>query len=135
MKLTRTTMLAATILVLLSSTTLLLAKDALRLRTALSGSTFNQVTPSGHAEYRADDKGRRRLNVEVEHVNLPDGTKLTVEAIQGGVTLALPTSTLELHLQAGELEIENGAPDLSKASTTIQVRSGATIILTGVLNP
>ncbi len=47
-----------------------------RLRTRLTGAAIQGKTPEGNADFRSDQRGRTRLNVEVENVNLPTGTVL-----------------------------------------------------------
>src|ERR1700753_955887 len=49
-----------------------------RIVAALSGAAIGGVTPKGSAEFRQRADGRRSLEVEVEHVNLPAGTVLDV---------------------------------------------------------
>ena len=51
----------------------------IRLRTALSGGAIAGRVPSGNADFRSEPaRNRSRLNVEVENVNLANGTVLDV---------------------------------------------------------
>jgi hypothetical protein len=64
--------------------------DDIRIRASLTGPAINGITPSGFAEHRTEDDGRRRLDVDVFSVNLPAGTVLNVvlnNAVIGQVTL------------------------------------------------
>jgi hypothetical protein len=101
-----------------------------RLRTRLAGAAIQGQTPEGSADFRVDAKNRSRLNVEVEHVNLPAGTVLTVSV--GGS--AVGTITLSA-LGFGELELNSQDGDTVpavKAGDMVVVSNGATAILTGV---
>src|SRR5215467_13350494 len=53
-----------------------------RLRARLTGQAIGMITPEGNADFRSET-GRTRLQVEVEHVNLPAGTVLSI-SIQSG---------------------------------------------------
>jgi hypothetical protein len=101
-----------------------------RLRTRLAGAAIQGQTPEGNADFRIDAKNRTRLNVEVEHVNLPAGTVLTVTVagnVVGHITLsALGFGELELNSQDGDT-----VPAV-KAGDMVVVSNGATAILTGV---
>jgi hypothetical protein len=103
-----------------------------RLRTALAGAAIGGLTPSGHADYRASDN-RSRLNVEVEDVNLPAGTKVSVEvngATVGTITISaapIRGGELELNTQDGQL-----VPKLSSGAT-VTIRNGEAAILSGAL--
>ena len=136
-----------TTLLLLAASTITFAGNnaaGVRLKTNLSGSAIAGITPNGHVEYRQDDKNRNRFTVEVENVNLPVGTVLTVHVLQGTTEVALSPSQITLVADLGErgnrgeleLEAEHGStvPDLSKGTFTIQVNNGATTILTGALH-
>ena len=136
---------AAATLMLLGAFTMASAKSGeVRLRTDLSGSAINGITPKGHVDYRLDDKGRGRFTVEVENVNLPVGTVLTVQVMRGTTAVALAPNQITLAADPAErgnrgeleLETEHGAtvPDLSSGAFTIQVNNGAATILTGALH-
>ena len=105
-----------------------------RLRTRLAGAAIQGKTPEGSADFRLDAKGRSRLNVEVEHVNLAGGTILDV-SIQHGTT-----STVVGHITlsaggSGELELNSQDGDTVPAVQSgdmVIVNNGAVAILTGV---
>jgi hypothetical protein len=112
---------------------LLAAKGGeIRLRTALAGASISGLTPSGHADYRASDN-RSRLNVEVEDVNLPAGTKVSVE-VNG---TAIGTITISAApVRGGELELntQDGQPvPALKSGATVTIRNGEAAILSGAL--
>ena len=99
-----------------------------RIVAALSGAGIGGVTPKGSAEFRQRADGRRSLEVEVEHVNLPAGTALNV-FVDGQ---AIGTITLD-SLGAGqiELETENGQTfPLINSRTRVVVadQTGKTIV-------
>src|SRR5947209_4518508 len=70
--------------------------NEVRLRTTLSGAAIQGKTPQGNADFRSDTRGRTRLNVEVESVNLPDATVLTVSITHAGVAATVGHITLKL---------------------------------------
>jgi hypothetical protein len=110
------------------------SKNEVRLRTQLTGNAIGNNAPSGHADFRADSRGRTRLNVEVEHVNLPQGTMLTVTLTHAGATTTLSTLTLNA---AGEGELELNSQDgdsvpAVQAGDVITVMNGAAAIVAGV---
>lgn len=104
----------------------------LRLRTALAGGAISGLTPSGHADYRGSD-GRARLNVEVEDINLPAGTKVDVLLNQekiGVITISAAP------IRGGELELntQDGQPVPSvKPGAMVVVTDGDTPLVSGVL--
>ena len=105
-----------------------------RLRARLTGPAISGKTPEGQADFRSDDKGRTRLNVEVEDVNLPAGTMLTVSLTHGGTTASIGSIKLSA-LGAGELELNSQDGDVVPAvqtGDTITVSNGGTAILVGV---
>jgi hypothetical protein len=107
----------------------------IRLDTKLAGGALGARRPEGNADFRSQT-GRSRLNVEVENVNLPDGTVLTVSVVQGAVSTVVGTITLNSAIAENELELDsqNGAavPALV-AGNMVTVANGATIILAGAL--
>jgi hypothetical protein len=106
-----------------------------RLDTKLAGGAIGNKRPEGNADFRSQT-GSSRLNVEVENVNLPDGTVLTVSVVQGAVSTVVGTITLNSAIAENELELnsQNGAavPALV-AGNMVTVANGATIILAGAL--
>jgi hypothetical protein len=77
----------------------------IRVEARLAGAAINGLTPTGHARYRVRGT-ERKLNVEVEKLNLPAGTQLQVfvdDALVGTLTLR-PTleAELERHTNDGQ---------------------------------
>ena len=72
-----------------------------RIVAALSGAAINGLTPKGEAEFEQEADGNRKLEVEVEHVNLPAGTVLDV-LVDGQKVGAITLGPL----MAGEIELE-----------------------------
>jgi hypothetical protein len=106
-------------------------KTEVRLRTKLSGAAIQDQTPGGNADFRSDSRGRTRLNVEVEHVNLPAGTVLTV-SVQHGATVT-PVGSITLAAAAeNELELDSQDGDVVPAVQTGDMvtvsNAGATIL-------
>ncbi|HLK68234.1 MAG TPA: hypothetical protein VKU19_32595 [Bryobacteraceae bacterium] len=105
-----------------------------RLRAKLSGPAIQNKTPEGSADFRMDDKGRARLNVEVENVNLPAANVLTVAIVHAGASTTAGTITLSA-TGFGELELEsqNGAiVPAVQAGDMVTFSNGATVVLTGI---
>ncbi len=105
-----------------------------RLRTRLAGAAIQGKTPEGHADFRMDDKGRTRLNVEVENVNLAAGTVLDV-SIQHGMTSTVVGHITLSALGFGELELNSQDGDAVPAVQSgdmVIVKNGTAAILTGV---
>jgi len=105
-----------------------------RLRTRLSGGAMQGKTPEGNADFRSDSRGRMRLNVEVENVNLAAGTVLQVSVQHAGMTVAAGMITLQAG-GFGELELNSQDGDTVPAVQSgdmIMVANGGTVILAGV---
>uniref|UniRef100_Q01RC1 Uncharacterized protein n=1 Tax=Solibacter usitatus (strain Ellin6076) TaxID=234267 RepID=Q01RC1_SOLUE len=105
----------------------------IRLRTTLAGAAIQGKKPGGNADFRNDSSSRMRLNVEVENVNLPAGTILTVAVVHAGVSMTVGTiklgSTGESEL---ELNFQNGAVVPAIASgDMVTVSNGMAVILAG----
>lgn len=110
----------------------------IRLRSRLAGGPLGTppVTPEGNADFRSDSKGRTRLNVEVEHVNLADGSVLTVAFVHAGVSTNIGTITLKIASPENELELDSQKGDTVPALVAgdmITVSNGPTVILAGAL--
>jgi hypothetical protein len=105
-----------------------------RLRTQLAGGAIAGQKPEGNADFRMESaKNRTRLNVEVEHVNLPQGTVLSVAVMHGTASTMIGTITLNA-FGGGELELnsEDGAAvPAIMAGDIVTVSNGAAAILTG----
>jgi Domain of unknown function (DUF4214) len=72
-----------------------------KIEAALSGAAINGLTPKGEAEFEQRADGSRKLEVEVEHVNLPAGTVLDV-LVDGQKAGSITLNSL----LAGEIELE-----------------------------
>ena len=107
-----------------------------RMKTTLSGGALNGKTPSGHADFRSEAaRNRSRLNVEVEHVALADGTALDVFAVHAGTSTQI--GVIHLKLGMGELELnsqDGGTVPAVTAGDMVVVNNGASPILSGVFN-
>ena len=107
----------------------------IRLRTALSGAAIGGVVPSGHADFRSRT-GRTSLVVEVEHVNLANGTVLGVFVTPlGGVETKVGSITLNLGFGELDLDSQNGdfIPAGVGSGTIVTVKNGTAPILSGTL--
>src|ERR1700730_11465232 len=88
--------------------------NEVRLKTRLSGPAIGGKVPEGNAEFRSEAaKNRSRIKVEVENVNLPSGTILTV--VLNGTTLGSITLGVT---GFGELELDTQDGDVVPAATT-----------------
>ena len=106
---------------------------AVRLESRLAGSAIDNLTPKGHAKFLVRPDGRRKLNVEVEKVNLPAGTQLHVlidNLMVGQITLGQNLENeLELDTQKGDT-----VPQVTTASTIVVTNAQNATILSGVFN-
>lgn len=106
----------------------------LRIQTRLTGGAINGVTPSGSARFRSRGTASN-FSVEVENVNLPDGTKLNVTLMRGAISVPAGSLTLALHI--GEIDVNTNDGNLvpqAKAGDIVVVSDlGGTALLTGVL--
>ena len=103
-----------------------------RVEARLAGAAINGLTPKGHAKFRSRN-GEREFEVEVEKVNLPAGTVLSV--LVDGVKVG------ELQLAAtleGELELESergtSVPAVTGASTVVVTNAQGQTVLSGTFN-
>jgi hypothetical protein len=105
-----------------------------RIQTRLTGGPIAGVTPSGSARFRSR-RTASNFSVEVEDVNLADGTKLNVTLMRG--TISIPAGSLTLALHLGEIDVNTNDGDLvpqAKAGDIVVVSDGSgTALLTGVL--
>jgi hypothetical protein len=114
-------------LVLLMAMPLLAAEIKIDLRTALTGPAFNGEQPKGKAEFQME-QGLKRFIVEVDNINLPNGTVLAVmvNGIRvGSITLVNQGGTL-LRSSAARQTVPN-----ITAGTTVAVKFSTTKILGG----
>ena len=100
-----------------------------RIQASLSGGAINGVTPAGFSEWRLDDSGRRRLDVQASSVNLPQGTVLTIvvnNAVVGQMSVNAFSGA------AFSIDSNNGqtVPTVNFGNP-IQVNNGAETILAG----
>src|SRR5215471_11621582 len=106
---------------------------AVRLESRLGGAAINDLTPRGHAKFLMRPDGRSKLNVEIEKVNLPAGTMLSVlidNTTVGQITLGQGLEgELELDTQKG-----NTVPNVMTTSTIVITNSQNATILSGVFN-
>ncbi len=106
----------------------------LRIQTRLTGGAISGVVPEGSARFRSRGTSSN-FSVEVEDVNLPDGTKLNVALMRG--TTSIPAGSLTLALHTGEIDVNTNDGDLvpqAKAGDIVVVSdAGGTALLTGVL--
>lgn len=108
-----------------------------RLKARLTGPAIGAVKPSGQADLRTGI-GRSRLNVEVEDVNLPAGTMLSVWSQRGAAAPAM-IGTIKLGgapEHEGELELnsqDGQAVPALQAGDVITVRNADQAILSGTL--
>ena len=131
----RAALIALTLGALIASTVWADSKGTeLRLRTSLAGGAIGGRVPSGHADFRSEsDRNRSRLNVEVEDVNLADGTVLAVMVSHGGASAKVG----EIHLKGGIGELELNSQDGETVpavmkSDMVTVSNASAPILTGV---
>jgi len=106
-----------------------------RLRAPLTGPAISGKTPRGEAEFRNNPaRLRSSLEVEVENVNLPAGTVLTVTLTQG-TAAAVTLGTITLNAEGeGELELssQDGAViPVIVAGNVITVLNGTTNVVIG----
>jgi hypothetical protein len=104
--------------------------SGVRLEANLVGPVIGDVTPEGEADFRATrDADRRRFEVEVDDINLPDGAVLLVtidDLAVGTILLEEGEGELELDTEAGEMAPH---PDVG---SVVEVFSGEIRILSGV---
>jgi hypothetical protein len=101
-----------------------------RLRIPLAGAILNGVIPKGHAEFRQRADGRRKLEVEIEDLNLPAGTTFTV--FVDGVNIGQIAINQFFEGQL-ELESENGqtVPNVVDGTTVTVVNAAGQTVLVG----
>src|SRR5262249_6306008 len=108
-----------------------------RLRTRLTGQAIGGVTPEGSGDFRSES-GRARLQVEVERVNLPSGTVLTV-SLQRGANAPVQISQITISATGfGELDLESDHGDVVPTvqnGDVLSVSIAGTAILAGAFGP
>ncbi len=105
-----------------------------RIQTRLTGGAIGGVIAEGSARFRSRGTSSN-FSVEVEDVNLPDGTKLTVTLTRGATVI--PAGGLTLTARSGEIDVNTNDGDLvpqAKSGDIVIVSDAAgTALLTGVL--
>jgi len=108
-------------------------KQQTRIRARLTGQPIQSVTPEGAADFRSETN-RTRLQVEVEHVNLPAGTMLTV-LLHSGTNAPVQVGQITLSGTGfGELELDSEHGTTVPAvrnGDVVSVANGGTAILAG----
>ncbi|MGZ8846494.1 MAG: hypothetical protein ACXW3C_08530 [Pyrinomonadaceae bacterium] len=106
---------------------------ATRLESRLAGAAIRGLVPKGHAKFVIRPDGRRKLNVEIEKINLPAGTVLNVLVDNVKVGEIILGSMLE-----NELELDTGKgstiPNVTTLSTIVITNSQGATILSGAFN-
>ncbi len=108
------------------------ANSHVLMKTKLSGAAIEGVTPEGSAVFH-ENQNVTVLTVEVEQVNLAEGTVLDVSVSSGGVATSIGQITLEAG-GIGELELNSRAGDTVPAIVTgdvLTVSAGGSAIMTG----
>ena len=93
--------------------------DSTKIEAQLSGAMLNGLIPKAAAELETFTDGSQKFEIEVENVNLPDGTVLNV-LVDG-----TKVGTLTLALQRGELELKT-----KDGATLPQINSRTRIVIT-----
>jgi hypothetical protein len=103
-----------------------------RIEARLAGAAINGLRPKGHAKFEVRTD-RRKLNVEVERVNLPAGTILNVlvdNVKVGEITVnAMLENELELDSRRGSV-----IPNITTLSTVVVTNANGATILSGTFN-
>jgi hypothetical protein len=112
--------------VIVSSGAPVMAQRIERLATLRGSSSFPAA--KGEARFRSRDTARRDLKVQVENVNLPAGSRLSVfvDGAQVGTLTLVAGGRGEL-----QLSTENGqaVPNLSTGTHTVQVTTPAQVLV------
>jgi len=102
--------------------------EEVRIKIRLTGPAIGGIRPSGNVDFRARD-GRLKFKAEVEDVNLPDDTELSVN-INGN-----PVAVLSLDAGFAELELdtENGdtVPTLQEGDVVTVTDASGAVLLSG----
>lgn len=108
--------------------------SSVRLRATLHGPAIHRIRPEGNGDFRFDAPNRLRLKVEVENVNLPNGTVLMVSLQHAGMSTNIGTVILA---DSGDAELELNSQDGQQVPVvhrfdTVTVSNGGTTIAAGV---
>lgn len=106
----------------------------LRIRTKLTGGAIGGVTPEGDAKFRSRGTSSN-FSVDLEDVNLPDGTKLTVTLMRGTTVIPAGSLTLAHHEGEGEVSTSDGdiVPQAVAGDIVVVSNAAGDALLTGVL--
>jgi len=104
-----------------------------RIESRLAGAPINGLVPTGHARFRTRADGRRQLNVEVEKVNLPAGTILSVfvDGTRLGDVVLASTMEAELERNSGDGQF---VPVVTTATTVVVTDAAGRTIVGGGFN-
>lgn len=106
-----------------------LLTDTFRIGATLTGAPIGGMTPAGFADYRVDDQGRRRLEVQGQSINLASGTVLTISVNNAIVGQAGVSQFQTLFF---EIETNNGGTvPVIEAGMPVQVTNGGNFVLAG----
>jgi hypothetical protein len=106
-----------------------LLTDTFRIGATLTGAPIGGVTPVGFADYRVDDQGRRRLEVQGQSINLAAGTVLTISVNNAVVGQA---GVSQLQTLFFEIETNNGGTvPVITAGMPVQVSNGGNVVFAG----
>jgi len=101
----------------------------IRIGATLTGAPIGGVSPAGFAEWRLDDDGRKRLEVNASSLNLPAGTVLVISvnnAVVGQMGVSsFGTGYFRIRTQDGQ-----NVPVIS-AGMPVVVTNGADTVLAG----
>ncbi|HXG94953.1 MAG TPA: hypothetical protein VNN73_21620 [Blastocatellia bacterium] len=103
--------------------------DATRIRAQLAGAAINGMVPKGRAEFRARATASQ-LTVQVEDVNLPDGTVLNVLIDNS------PVGQITISLLRGEIQLNTGdgatLPPIGLGTAVVVADQAGRTIVAGV---
>jgi len=100
------------------------ADDQNRVRASLTGPAISGEKPSGTARSVTRD-GQSRFTVQVDDVNLPDGTMLTVVLVHEGNRMRMG----EMQLSQGSAELERRLQDGGQQDGGQQPQAGDTLLV------
>jgi hypothetical protein len=111
--------------------------NGVRLETTLHGPAIHRIRPEGNGEFRFDNSNRLRLKVEVENVDLPNGTVLTFAIEHAGTSTNVGKIILSDNGEAElDLDTQNGQPvPIVHSGDMVTVSNNGTTIAAGVFLP
>lgn len=110
------------------------SRNEVRIQTRLVGGAINGVTPSGSTRFRSRGNASN-FSVEVEDLNLANGTVLTVSLMRGGVSIPAGTMTLTARLAEIDVNTNDGdvVPQAKSGDVVVVADSTGRALLSGVL--